>query len=59
MDEEEISSAIEWAVTGSKTKLVSFRVSITEEALPRLMTVVDPATGKLVTPKLSQLHPAL
>lgn len=59
MKEEDISSAIEWAVTGSKTKLVSFRVSVAEEALPRLMTVVDPATGKLVTPKMSQLHPAL
>lgn len=57
--EEDISSAIEWAITGSKTKLVSFHVSITEEALPRLMTLVDPATGKLVTPKMSQLHPSL
>jgi acetolactate synthase I/II/III large subunit len=57
--EKDISSAIDWAITGSKTKLVSFHVSITEEALPRLMTLVDPATGKLVTPKMSQLHPPL
>jgi acetolactate synthase-1/2/3 large subunit len=57
--ENEISAAIKWALEAGGPRMVFFRVSKSEEALPRLMTIVDPLTGKLTTPKMSQLHPPI
>jgi acetolactate synthase-1/2/3 large subunit len=57
--QEEVDEAIDWALEGLVSRIVFFRVSKSEEALPRLVSKFNPETGRMETPKMSQLYPGL